>query len=325
MLAVCQLAVYLAGAEVWLARSRLDMRLLAPLLYYQGADLAVHRASPDPELRYVLRPGAVFQPPGRPRVTINALGFRDKPRSRRKPQGVFRIVCLGASNAYGPRVADAQTYPAELEALLNAGRPGRYEVWNAGVSAYVMSQNVRQAQRLLERDSPDLLVFSLTNLGRRAFLLGQPIARFFDADPSLYRENLRFCWPAGFDWLGRWRLLRTAVIALNRLWPPPLTTGFPWVWKGVDPGAAPLRAFYLAHRARVRMVLMIYPGGRLPPEYAAVGMPVIELGRFLPARHAPDYDLLHPPAFVYRWYARELAKGLRRLGLLGPRPRPARA
>lgn len=45
-----------------------------------------------------------------------------------KPNGIFRIVCLGDScTHFGP-----DSYPEKLQALLNEVAPGRFEVINAG-------------------------------------------------------------------------------------------------------------------------------------------------------------------------------------------------
>lgn len=311
-----------AAAEGFLAWSRLDARLLAPVLYYQGADRPLHRLSADAALHYELVPGssAVF---GTRRVTINALGFRGPERSARKPAGVFRIVCLGASNAYGAAVGDDETYPALLERELNGPRGTRYEVWNAGVSAYVLAQNAAAARAIVERFSPDLLIFQTANFGRRTFLAGQPFERYFEEDPGLYAENLPY--PAairGTRWhaalMRRWRLYRALVIAYNRLRLP--RSQNEGAWDPVLPendryNAEAFAEFLRRLRGRVPVALLLRAGvaaGERDERLESAGLPFLDLETMLPAGADPAYREIHPPARVYAWYARALAAFLRR-------------
>lgn len=165
-----ELACLLALGEAVTAFFDLDTRLLGKLLYYQNADNEVHRLSEDPALHYELKPGASAVYKNNRVVTINSLGFRDPPRSRIKPPGTTRIICLGSSNTYGALVQNGQTYPAALEKLLNSRLAGKYEVWNGGVSAYVIPQDLAAAAKAVREYSPDLLIFHLQNCGRRPFL-----------------------------------------------------------------------------------------------------------------------------------------------------------
>ena len=47
-----------------------------------------------------------------------------------------------------------------------------------------------------------------------------------------------------------------------------------------------------------------------------LGLPVIELSKRLPPGHAAEFDRIHPPAYVYGWYAGEILKSLTHYGLL---------
>ncbi len=312
-------------AEALIAWTGLDMRLLEKLLYYQCADVELHRASGNAALHYELKPGASAVFAGNRKVAVNSLGFRDPPRAEAKPAGVKRIVCLGSSNTYGALVDNGQTYPARLERLLNGPGPGRYEVWNAGVSAYTLPQNVAAAREVLAKYSPDLLLFQFNNCGRRPFLAGQPVRTYFDRDPELYFENLRFCWPRGLAFLRHWRLFRALVFAVNRLSLPAEysflnMTGDGYDWRKCSALRAGdnrlFREFYEENRGKVRMAVVTAPGGAADAEIAALGLPVIELSKRLPPGHAAEFDKIHPPAYVYGWYAREILKSLTQYGLL---------
>lgn len=305
--------VFLAAAELLTAATGVDWKLLAPLLYYQGVHLPVHRPSADPALLYELVPGYSGEFDGR-RVGVNALGFRGPERAARKPAGVFRVVCLGSSNTYGATVGDADAYPALTEALLNArGGAKRYEVWNAGVSAYTVAQSAAQGELIAARYEPDLFLFQLHSTRRRPFLLGRPFGRYFDEDPSLYLENIRWLPLRGSPWdavlLRRWRLWRALVIAANRL--APGAANNPRYDNAVEPGAGLCRL-----RERGVPVVLLRNPGRGTPDPCETGLPVIDLEKRLPKDYSADYLLIHPPAYVYRWYAKVIAGELSSLGAL---------
>src|SRR5262245_48515932 len=66
-------------------------------------------------------------------VRLNALGFRERRLPSPKPPGVLRVVALGDSFTQGYGVEEYQAWPRRLETVLDARRPGRYEVVNLGV------------------------------------------------------------------------------------------------------------------------------------------------------------------------------------------------
>jgi lysophospholipase L1-like esterase len=69
---------------------------------------------------------------GHPKLT-NASGLRDREFPDQPPLGQTRILCLGNSTTFGTGVAFGQTYPKQLERLLNEEYgDGRYFVINAG-------------------------------------------------------------------------------------------------------------------------------------------------------------------------------------------------
>lgn len=305
--------VFLAAAEVLIAATGVDWRLLTPLLYYQGVDLPAHRESENAALLYELLPGYAGELGGRA-VTVNSEGLRGPQRPTRKPAGVFRIVCLGSSNTYGATVGDAQTYPALTEARLNArGGKTRYEVWNAGVSAYTVAQSAAAGELLAARAEPDLFLFQMHSTRRRPFLLGRPFGRYFDADPSLYLENLRLLPFRGSRWdallLRRWRLWRALVIAANRL--APAASNNPGYDNALTPGEGLCRLRRLG-----TPVVMLRNPGHGTPDRCEEGLPVIDLEARLPKNYSADYLLIHPPAYVYRWYAEAIEARLTELGAL---------
>jgi lysophospholipase L1-like esterase len=110
----------------------------------------------DHELVFRHPPGmdAVYQGV---RVRTNDLGFRDRPVGPRVP-GELRILVLGDSLTFGWGVAEEDTYPRQLEALLAGmlGRPVR--TINTGVGGYNSVQELGVARRHVGRLRPDLLL-----------------------------------------------------------------------------------------------------------------------------------------------------------------------
>ena len=94
-------------------------------------------------------------------VTINSHGFRGEDFKRDKDRGTIRIVTLGASSTFGYYNRDHETYPYQLEELLNAKADGslRFEVINLGVPHL----RAAQIQALFELEAlplkPDIVTF----------------------------------------------------------------------------------------------------------------------------------------------------------------------
>lgn len=101
----------------------------------------------NPWLLWELVPGEHFERGGH--VTINAAGFRDRPRG---PRTRPRMVALGDSSVYGFGVDDEEVFTARLEATRNA------DFINAGVPGYSSFQSLNLTHgRVLDLD-PDVLI-----------------------------------------------------------------------------------------------------------------------------------------------------------------------
>jgi len=110
----------------------------------------LHVVAQTPEL-YVLNPKHPI---------ISAQGFRSEAVAVPKPAGVFRILTLGDSVAYGHGVEREAAFPQQLQQLLrNQGRS--VEVVNAGVSGYT-AYNELQAYLVHGRQlQPDLVIVAM--------------------------------------------------------------------------------------------------------------------------------------------------------------------
>jgi len=163
-----RLALAASSLVVALGAGELMVRLVDPDPTPQLLEQARYEATPNPRLRYRLRPGA---PDGRHR--INSAGFRDRETSRRKPPGTVRIVAVGDSVTYGSAAREA-SYPEQLERLLkewNGAHTHRFEVLNLGVRGYNITQVVERLRVLGLRHDPDLVVYGYVLNDPQAFSL----------------------------------------------------------------------------------------------------------------------------------------------------------
>lgn len=95
-------------------------------------------------------------------IKINSQGLRGPEININKQKYSFRIVILGDSFTFGSRVNDTETFPFQLETLLEEGRKSdeKIEVINAGHGAYSTRE---EYEYFLERGihlHPDVLILA---------------------------------------------------------------------------------------------------------------------------------------------------------------------
>ncbi|MBI2191765.1 MAG: SGNH/GDSL hydrolase family protein [Planctomycetes bacterium] len=151
---------------------------------------------------YELVPNTEESVPGY-RVRINSLGYRDQEFPAEKPPGTFRILVLGDSVVFGPRVNLEETFTKRLEARLRAQDGGPYEVINGGNPDTGMGELLRIFQKRDLQVQPDLVLvcFYLNDsrppVGFRSeFTGGDSIVRGMQKYPGL-RRSLFFSWAYG--------------------------------------------------------------------------------------------------------------------------------
>jgi lysophospholipase L1-like esterase len=150
------------GARLWLERLADDEAFKA---YASVAQLEERLAQPAQSLsRYAPHRYIGFIPSPGYRSGANyhdPLGYRGGPIALHKPEGEFRIVCVGASTTYADPVEDpAESYPAQLEAELRRRGYGQVRTVNAGASGYTSYETlVNFAFRVLELDPDMVLVY----------------------------------------------------------------------------------------------------------------------------------------------------------------------
>lgn len=105
--------------------ARFGLGLGDPLLYETGPDYG-YRVVPNQDLQ---RFGN--------RVFYNAEGLRSGPIKSQPPSGTIRVLCVGDSITYGGAQADqAETYPYQLQAILNRQNSRKFQVLNASAGGW---------------------------------------------------------------------------------------------------------------------------------------------------------------------------------------------
>lgn len=291
----------------------------------------------DPRLIHRLKPNQQAFTQSSP-VVINWYGLRNEMFSLRPRPGTSRILCLGDSLTFGNGVALAETYPKQLEKMLNASGEGPYEVINAGTPAYDTWQELIYLREYGLQLEPDLVIVGFyandimpipAYLARR----GRVVTSEEQANELKPRANRAILW------LKRSRLLlfsRARLTQLmNRISPPSdvshklaLLHGTPndladAGWRQIDNSFRELATLATAHRFEVLVVffpiedqvLAKYPSASYPKrakEIAArYNIPTLDL---LPAfaREFTGFSSLfiewdgHPNARAYAIAAREI-------------------
>jgi lysophospholipase L1-like esterase len=120
--------------------------------------------SNDSDLTSELKPGTFeyygyISPLNKTTVIINSEGFRDHEYPVEKRNGTYRIAVIGDSFTFGQGVESEDTYPKQLESLLNNGMiDGNYEVMNFGVISYNTFQEVKFLKNKALKYNPDLVI-----------------------------------------------------------------------------------------------------------------------------------------------------------------------
>lgn len=159
----------------------------------------LHRPSTTPGLSYELNPGKSATIRG-VLVSVNSLGFRGREYSVVKPPDTVRIVAMGASVAFGWTTTAEDSYPGQLERLLNeraAGTPRRYEVMNFGVGGYATRDEVATLEGKALPLDPDLIIIDYHPNGPESEPI-QPLHQVFHKT----------------QWWEKWHLLR--LLAFGR-------------------------------------------------------------------------------------------------------------
>ena len=91
---------------------------------------------------------------------INNLGLRSKQADISKENGIIRIIDLGSSSTYGFHVKDNETYPFQLQTILdNKFDEGRFEVINGGLPFFTSVDIEVLLHSLFLKMKPEVVTF----------------------------------------------------------------------------------------------------------------------------------------------------------------------
>jgi lysophospholipase L1-like esterase len=121
----------------------------------------------DPERFWKLKPNRRVDDPANmfwKGHVSNSLGFRSPEFTLEKSPTVIRVVCFGDSSTFGIGVKIEDTWPVQLETLLNNDNgQQRYQVINAGVPGYSSYQGLRHMRQEIDRLQPDIVIATYAN------------------------------------------------------------------------------------------------------------------------------------------------------------------
>ncbi len=202
--AALRLILVLVSVVFSLTLGELLLRSLGPTT--QATDRrGLHQPRPDRPWLYGLLPGAegTLEVSGDVVYRVNADGFRDYLYARPKPKGVFRIIVLGDSVAFGYGVDIQDTFSKQMESQLRAVARDNIgpeiEVLNLGISGYNPYTEAALLRDIGVQYEPDLVIvqFCINDLNdptlhfdvqTRLHLGAIPDAAY--PDPSLRRASL---------------------------------------------------------------------------------------------------------------------------------------
>jgi len=113
----------------------------------------------DPEMEHVLRPGQAAFTHDHP-VRINSLGLRDGEIEHEPRPGVLRVLALGDSQTFGAGLTLSDTWPKQLERMLQETSSFRWEVINGGIPGTDTWQHEILLRRLLKPINPRAVVLA---------------------------------------------------------------------------------------------------------------------------------------------------------------------
>jgi lysophospholipase L1-like esterase len=130
---VARVVLVCASISLALLLVELSLRVLypAPIRFFYPQEIYDF----DPEIGHVLRPRQLSFTFDRP-VQTNSLGLRDREIAPYPTPGTLRVLALGDSQTFGNGLDPSETWPKQLERMLqNLDGGRRWEVMNAGIPA----------------------------------------------------------------------------------------------------------------------------------------------------------------------------------------------
>jgi lysophospholipase L1-like esterase len=138
--------------------------------------------SKNPILLYEYRPNYSIDYHGS-EIKINSDGLRDREYNISKPKNTTRIAVVGDSVAFGFLVNNSDSFPKQLERILNSGhRSVNYEVMNFGTMSYGSVEEAEVIANKTLKYHPDIIIIQ--------YALNDPI---MSPNPYLSAKNIGEC------------------------------------------------------------------------------------------------------------------------------------
>lgn len=154
---------------------------------------------PDPVLgsRHIASKQVTWRLEGLSRDYLNAYGMRDFPRELEKPSSTLRIAVLGDSAVEGLQVPLEETFPADIERLINrefsSGKGKekfqKAEVLNFGCAGYSTAQELVQYETLVSKFAPDIVVLFYNHRDAQESVILETIKNVAEAKPYAYLDK----------------------------------------------------------------------------------------------------------------------------------------
>ncbi|MBC7996393.1 MAG: SGNH/GDSL hydrolase family protein [Leptolyngbya sp.] len=152
---------------------------------------------PDPVIgsRHIASKQVTWRLEGLSRDSLNAYGMRDFPRELKKPISTLRIAVLGDSAVEGLQVPLEETFPADLERMLNrefASGKGKFqkaEVLNFGCAGYSTAQELVQYETLVSKFAPDVVVLFYNHRDAQESVILETIKNVAEVKPYAYLDK----------------------------------------------------------------------------------------------------------------------------------------
>lgn len=193
-LVCCVILIFAGGLELYFRYEHQQLKKV-----HEGCDITI-RTTADPGLIYEHIPHASPE--------INAFGFRDVEHTQDKPADRCRIVIIGDSVATGQFVDFDAMFSRQLQHMLDAETPGRYEVILTAMTGYSTSQELVLLQQTSLRFKPDLIIWS--------YCLNDPAHPLYhDANGEL---GPYFYEPRSFLWYAlkrKWFLIKESIRSIG--------------------------------------------------------------------------------------------------------------
>ncbi len=253
-------------------------------------------------------------------------------RSQKPPEGDFIIAVIGESNTYGSEVSSLEdTYPFKLETFLDLQSDGiDYAVMNFGVPGYVIKQKLLLAERLFSHHDVDLLILQDNNRGVSLIQANcmKAIKHHFSAFPNSHHEyfisplrvipELRHTlWSelsesvdTHLSGSAAFRFINAMSLRLLQLYDPATLQRVVHQIRNSDGSEeAAFVSEFVSRHDDVPLVIFAPPPTQSEHFVSQIQADSSKkhLIKLDASNLSEEYGLIHPPAYVYEWYAEEIA------------------